>query len=71
MLLATFIATLLPNARGVWTALIDIIPGELLCNSVNMREELHNKAASDVSDFLVHLLLVRSLLVRVKSERPT
>ena len=37
--------------RGVWTALIDIIPGELLCNSVNMREELHNKAASDVSDF--------------------
>ena len=42
--------------RGVWTALIDIIPGELLCNSVNMREELHNKAASDVSDFPCYFL---------------
>lgn len=68
---ATFIATLLPNAMGVWTALIDIILGELLCNSAKIREELHNKAASDVSDFLVHLLLDRSLLVKVKSERPT
>ena len=55
MLLATFIAILLPNAKGVWTALTDIISGELLCNSINMKEELHNKAASDVSDFLANM----------------
>ena len=40
--------------RSVWTALIDIISGELLCNSAKIRKELHNKAASDISDFLEH-----------------
>ena len=32
--------------------MIDIISGELLRNSVIKKDELHNKAASDVSDLL-------------------